>query len=159
VRRAIADTPAPAQPPRTFEIEWGAKPAPRKEPEAPAAAMPDKPEVATSVIELCDWLDRVRDEQIPPARGIEIAARKADTVLATLDLSRIDRRGAFAARDQQIVDSVATDSAEEDMRVCQTVQCGYRAKDRVIRPQRVMVYRFSATPAGDDAGEKVRAVL
>jgi hypothetical protein len=143
-RRRLSESATDAVARRVMEIEWGTKPAAGIR-EEPADAKPTTPEATHSVIDLCDWLERVRVDSIPSDRGIEIAARKADAVLAAMKIARIDRAGLFDSRDQQIVESVATDSAEDDMHVCQTVQCGYRSDQGTVRPQRVMVYRFPAS--------------
>lgn len=101
--------------------------------------------MVTAAIELCDWLDRVREnEGIAPERVGAVTKQKSGALLAALGVERIEEGGTFDQQYQQVVDSVATDSAEKNMQVCETVQCGYRSKVRIIRPQLVMVYLFKA---------------
>jgi hypothetical protein len=100
-------------------------------------------ELIDVAIDLCDWLDRVReDERIAPGRAAGITNQKAGSLLAALGVERVEQEGVFDGRYQQIVDCVATDSATKNMHVCQTVRCGYRATNQIIRPQLVMVYRL-----------------
>jgi hypothetical protein len=100
---------------------------------------------ATAAIDLCDWLERAReDERIPSKRAIEVALQKSFTLLGSLSLARIEGMGKFDQNVQQIVDSVAAVDKESDMVVFQTVECGYRAGEKLLRPQKVIVYRFTA---------------
>jgi hypothetical protein len=97
----------------------------------------------TAVIDLCDWLQRSRgDDRIRPERVIEVAEEKAGKLLAALRIERIDRKGLFNEIDQQIADFIATESVAANMQIAETLQCGYRIGDAIIRPQKVLVFRY-----------------
>jgi len=100
-----------------------------------------EPRIVTMLIDLCDWYQRVVDNSIAPERALEIARRKAETLIDAIGLERIDRKGPYNELDQEIVDNVATDSEEMDMHISETVQCGYRMGHTIVRPQKVLVFR------------------
>lgn len=130
--------------------------APREEPSPPDApevkiVAPDNVDFrpVQRAIEISDWLERAGTEtKISRERAIEVASRKSGELCAQLGLERVEEQGEFNAGIQQIVDTVATADAAENMRVAETVQCGYRIGAQLLRPQKVLVYRYAEDITG-----------
>jgi molecular chaperone GrpE (heat shock protein) len=104
---------------------------------------PASERATAAVIALCDWLDRLFDgNPINPERAAAVTMEKCNALLTTLGLERISRTGLFEPGEQEIVDTVATTDQTEDFRVCESVRCGYRTREGVLRPQQVLVFRY-----------------
>ncbi len=137
--------PVPAPVPRTAVAAAAADSPPGADaaaevqaPQRRGAAWPGLAET----IELADWLERsAEDDRLPPARALAVARDKMSALLQSLEITRIQRTGAFDAGEQQIVETVVTRDASLDMTVCESVQCGYRQGPQLLRPERVLVYR------------------
>lgn len=134
--KTLLEQRPPAQPPEAL---------PPQHPQPPSAPAPQPASAAdAAAIELCDWLDRAREDQrIPPARAMEIATQKTLALLVSLGIEKIARTGRVDEADQQITDFVSCDSADLDMHVSQTVQCGYRKGGQIVRPQTVIAFRYT----------------
>ena len=149
--------PAPVGP----HPQGDATPLPEPPPASPTAASPaaaspavTSPAALKAAIDLADWLQRAQeDERVAPQRGLEVAQRKADTLLQSLGLERITRDGDFNSEDQEIVDTIATADPTKDMQISSTVQPGYRIGAHLLRPQRVLVLRHSNAASTSQAAE------
>ncbi len=135
---------APAEALAQDAAESGAPPEPKV---APAAA--PIPNLTASVymgaIDLADWIQRAgEDERIAPAQGLAVAGRKTSVLMSRLELVKLEATGGFDSDTQEIVDVIETADPEQDQTIAATVSPGYSLAGKLIRPQKVQIYRRAA---------------
>ena len=102
-----------------------------------------------SLLDIVDDLQRVADggdsaEAEAVLEGVRLVEKKLMTVLEGAGLSPVDAEGArFDPELMEAIGMVPTDEPEEDGRVADVFQRGYRLRDMLLRPARVRVYQHS----------------
>jgi hypothetical protein len=137
-------------------VSWGnssepsvaeaSKPSTPAPPPRPQETMPNsqtlKSSVYLSAIDLADWLQRsAEDDRVGSAQGLVIATKKTSSLLDHLELIRLLDSGQFNSETQEIVDVVATNDAALDQTIAATVLPGYKLGQKLIRTQKVQIYR------------------
>jgi len=103
-------------------------------------------EVIGKLLSVFDDFDRAKeladDENSPEtfSEGVELVYKKLQDVLKSLGVERIVPTGeAFNPDEHEAITRVAVDDEERKGKVIETVEKGYRVKDKIIRHPKVIV--------------------
>jgi molecular chaperone GrpE (heat shock protein) len=77
-------------------------------------------------------------------------AEDVDSILARYGFDIFQLTGDdFDKKQQRAQRRLSTDDPDQDLKIAQRIKCGLRYEDRIVRPEVVTVYRYSA-PQPDD---------
>ena len=106
-------------------------------------------DLVTSLLDVLDDLQRVGeggDETNAEAvlEGVRLVEKKFQTVLEGAGVEPVDAEGArFDPELMEALGMVPTDDPDQDGRVADVFQRGYRLREMLLRPARVRVYQYS----------------
>ncbi|MDX1673995.1 MAG: nucleotide exchange factor GrpE [Longimicrobiales bacterium] len=106
-------------------------------------------DLVTALLDVLDDLQRVGeggDDANAEAvlEGVRLVEKKFQTVLEGAGVEPVDAEGArFDPELMEALGMVPTDVPEQDGRVADVFQRGYRLRDMLLRPARVRVYQYS----------------
>ncbi len=109
----------------------------------------EKGNVALLLLEVMDELElslqASGDDQSPLAKGVRLIRDGILKKIQALGIERVDvMNRAFDPNVAEAADTELTTEPTEDQKVVAVVRPGYRLKDRIIRPARVRVARYSS---------------
>lgn len=107
-------------------------------------------DVVARLLDVVDDLERVADfdETISSSallEGVQLVERKLHAALEAVGLEKVDAAGQiFDPASMEALASVPAEGPEEDDRVADVFQQGYRFKGHLVRPARVRVKQYEA---------------
>jgi GrpE len=108
-------------------------------------AEPEPSATAKDLIKLRDWLLLAQsdDTNVSPEVLREVY-RKLGHILEKEAITTLEATGEFNYEQQQVLDTHITDDLAQDNQICHTIRPGYLFNNRLLRPQEVIVYTFTA---------------
>jgi molecular chaperone GrpE len=117
-------------------------------------------QLAERLLDALDDLDRVLETPVDSTsaeslrEGVEMVSRKLEKELGDAGLSRIEAEGEpFDPEVHEALLTTPVEDPEENDRVSRVLINGYTFGDRVIRPARVEVKKYSGGSGGGDGGD------
>jgi hypothetical protein len=108
-------------------------------------AEPEPSATAKDLIKLRDWLLLAQsDDTNVSSEVLREVYRKLGHILEKEAITTLEATGEFNYEQQQVLDTQITDDPAQDNQICNTIRPGYLFKNRLLRPQEVIVYIFTA---------------
>ncbi len=127
----------------------------RNERERQALATRLQADLVGSLLDVLDDLQRVAGsgpevEGDSVLEGVRLVEKKFSSVLEAAGLEPMDAQGApFDPEVMEALMTVPTDDPDQDHRVADVFQRGYRFRDTMVRPARVRVWQYEPSGTGE----------